>query len=89
MRAVYRVLPGTTRAKLGSSVPMAATQGVQDGSPEQLEKSRRHIRLVRAATDYNKQVVERHGIHCDRSRCGEYHAAVTPASHGPDSLAPG
>ena len=32
---------------------------------------------MRAATDYNEQVVERHGIHCDRSRCGEYHAAVT------------
>jgi glycine/D-amino acid oxidase-like deaminating enzyme len=49
----------------------------QDGSPEQLEKSRRHIRLVRAAIDYNEQIVERHGIPCDWNRCGKYHAAVT------------
>ena len=50
----------------------------QDGSPEQHEKSLRHIRLVRASIDYNESIVERHGIQCDWSRCGKFHAAVTP-----------
>jgi len=49
----------------------------QDGSPEQLEKSRRHIRLVRAAIDYNEAIVKRHNIQCDWNRCGKYQAAVT------------
>ena len=49
----------------------------QDGSPEQLEKSRRHIRLVRASIDYNEAIVKRHDIQCDWSRCGKYQAAVT------------
>ena len=50
----------------------------QDGSPDQLEKSSRHIRLVRASIDYNEAIVERHNIQCDWNRCGKYHAAVTP-----------
>lgn len=49
----------------------------QDGSPDQLEKSRRHMRLVRASIDYNEAVVTRHNIQCDWSQCGKYHAAVT------------
>lgn len=49
----------------------------QDGSPDQLEKSSRHIRLVRASIDYNEAIVKRHGIECDWSRCGKYHAAVS------------
>ena len=49
----------------------------QDGSPEQFEKSRRHIRLVRASIDFNEAIVRRHDIQCDWSRCGKYQAAVT------------
>jgi glycine/D-amino acid oxidase-like deaminating enzyme len=49
----------------------------QDGSSGQLERSRRHIKLVRAAIDYNEAIVRRHNIQCDWGRRGKYHAAVT------------
>ena len=49
----------------------------QDGSPDQLKKSSRHIRLVRASINYNETIVRRHDIQCDWNRSGKYQAAVT------------
>jgi glycine/D-amino acid oxidase-like deaminating enzyme len=45
----------------------------------ELEGSYRFMRLARAAIDYLGKQVEQHGIACDWSKAGKYHAAVSPA----------
>jgi glycine/D-amino acid oxidase-like deaminating enzyme len=45
----------------------------------ELEGSYRFMRLARAAIDYLKTQVQRHGIACDWSKAGKYHAAVSAA----------
>jgi len=46
---------------------------------DELEGSYRFMRLARAALAYLEQQVQDHGIDCDWSRAGKYHAAVSPA----------
>jgi glycine/D-amino acid oxidase-like deaminating enzyme len=48
-------------------------------SLEELEGSNRFLRLSRAATEHLDSLVQRHGIACDWSRIGKFHAAVSPA----------
>jgi glycine/D-amino acid oxidase-like deaminating enzyme len=46
-------------------------------SMEELEASHRYLRLARAGINYHRQQIERHGIACDWSPVGKYHAAVS------------
>lgn len=46
-------------------------------SLQELEGSHRHLRLARAAISYLEKIVEGHGIACDWSHAGKYHAAVS------------
>mgnify|MGYP005631154763 CR=1 FL=1 len=46
-------------------------------SLEELEGSHRFMRLARAAIDQLEGLVQAHNIHCDWSRDGKYHAAVS------------
>ncbi|MEZ5924238.1 MAG: FAD-binding oxidoreductase [Hyphomicrobiaceae bacterium] len=43
----------------------------------ELDGAHRYMRLARAAIDHLGDLVERHGIACDWSRAGKYHAAVS------------
>lgn len=45
---------------------------------EQLEGSKAHLRLARAAIDHLKEQIDRYGFECDWSRDGKYQTAVTP-----------
>ena len=47
-------------------------------SLEELEGSHRFMRLARHAIDYLEEQVTTHGIDCDWSKDGKYHAAVSP-----------
>ena len=47
-------------------------------SLEELEGSHRFMRLARHAIGYLEDQIETHGIDCDWSRDGKYHAAVSP-----------
>lgn len=44
---------------------------------DELDGSHRFMRLARAAIDYLETAVRRHGIDCDWSRAGKFHAAVS------------
>lgn len=48
-------------------------------SLSELEGSYRFMRLARAAIDYLEDAVQRHGIACDWSKAGKFHAAVSAA----------
>lgn len=47
-------------------------------SLDELDGSHRFMRLARMALDHLEDIVTRHGIRCDWSRSGKYHAAVSP-----------
>jgi len=47
-------------------------------SLEELAGSRRYMGLARAAIEHLEQMVAQHGIDCDWSKDGKYHAAVSP-----------
>ena len=47
-------------------------------SLQELEGSQRFMRLARTAIAYLEEAVERHGIDCQWSKDGKYHAAVSP-----------
>jgi len=46
-------------------------------SMEELEGSHRFMALARAAIDYHELQIDQHGIQCDWSQTGKYHAAVS------------
>ncbi len=46
-------------------------------SMEELDGSHRFMALARAAIDYHELQIEQHGIQCDWSQPGKYHAAVS------------
>ena len=47
-------------------------------SLEELDGSHRFMRLARAAISHLEEQIETHDIHCDWSKDGKYHAAVSP-----------
>lgn len=60
---------------------------VVGSAQDDLSVAHAHLRLSRAALKYLEGIVEEHGVACDWSRAGKYHAAVTPRGEA-EMLAP-
>lgn len=67
---------GTSGRNSGFAIDLPHNVG---NSLDELDASHAYLRLTRAAIDNLGQAVERHGIDCDWSQRGKYHAAVSPA----------